>query len=759
MTMKTIIKISQEQKSILRAAFDRFPSSDHQKYHEALGVVSMKTGLREEVVKQWFDKRRRDVEETLLEVDDIQILDHQQQTEPDSALEEEKHNEILVDNEEPSTSREAASVSSTSGPDMSNEEKAAEYDTLREQIEKMKRDMMMMTQSLEQRQQQNQEHQFIPEQQQFHSYQRQQQYHHQLPYPGYGYNSYHQPQMFPHNPYSPWHLPYPPPDFQILILPHPGPYEEILIADSPEAPTVADMVEESADTAKENDGEHSVSQVDEHVTQEDKVEKESQETKNDYVNDVSGAAADNIVAVKQISVATNDDKIDMVSEEPNQSLISLVDDFENVLKADNNASKSEESGSQQDQENDTSPKKKYRLTPFKNPPQKDTADLESTLSAVQKDLEDFENSLDSSLDNSDTDGAKNDSSGVEKSVLLNESSDESKSADDSVIIDDHIEAKVDNDDSIEETTLKEVSQLNESMSFDEALDIPTKTVEEVKATSVNTGEEERTFETHIGETPALDYEQEELVPDETISSNMVKQPTPFIVKKEPEEPVKNLKKVGRKSLIPSKSRPIIPEEASVNQEEPAPVSTPVQHKTVPPSPYIRAALSQPSSQVMTSDSAHSVHSVQSRRSGPLQTSKPQMMTQQKMMSKPVPMMNQIVKSPALQQRVPHQQQQQQQQQQQPTPQQQKLPQPQQQRPRLQPRPAPKRKAKEPGQVRTKAAKVAAPLMPQIANGITVTKVVESPKPQPPPAPVFNPASRPELQRIMKMQGLSISIKR
>ena len=485
----------------------------------------------------------------------------------------------------------------------------------------------------------------------------------------------------------------------------------------------------------------------------EKVEKESQENKNDYVNDVSGAAADNVVAVKQISVATNYDQIDKVSEEPNQSLISLVDNFENVLKADNNASKSEESGSQQDQENEASPKKKYRLTPFKNPPQKDTADLESTLSAVQKDLEDFENSIESSLDNSDNDGAKNDSSGVEKSVLLNESSDESKSADDSVIIDDHIEA---ND---EETTLKEVSQLNESMSFDEALDIPTKTVEEVKDTSVNTDEEERSFETNIGETPALDYEQEELVPDETISSNMVKQPTPFIVKQEPEEPVKNLKKVGRKSLIPSKSRPIIPEEASVNQEDPAPVSTPVQHKTVPPSPYIRAALSQPSSQVMTSDSVHSVHSVQSRRSGPLQTSKPQMMTQQKMMSKPVPMMNQIVKSPALQQRVPHQQQQQQQQQQQLTPQQKKLIQPQQQKPRLQPRPAPKRKAKEPGQVRTKAAKVAAPLMPQIANGITVTKVVESPKPQPPPAPVFNPASRPELQRIMKMQGLSISIKR
>ena len=74
----------------------------------------------------------------------------------------------------------------------------------------------------------------------------------------------------------------------------------------------------------------------------------------------------------------------------------------------------------------------------------------------------------------------------------------------------------------------------------------------------------------------------------------------------------------------------------------------------------------------------------------------------------------------------------------------------------------KRKTKEPtSQGRSKAVKGSpAAFLPNIGTTITVTKVVPPPTPPPTkPVPVTDPASRPEIQRILKMSNLSVSIKR
>ena len=66
------IRISADQKSILKKTFEKFPYPNHST--EALDLMSMKTGLRPELIRKWFQKRRLALNKTN-DDDEIQILD------------------------------------------------------------------------------------------------------------------------------------------------------------------------------------------------------------------------------------------------------------------------------------------------------------------------------------------------------------------------------------------------------------------------------------------------------------------------------------------------------------------------------------------------------------------------------------------------------------------------------------------------------------------------------------------------------------
>ena len=73
------IKISDEQKKVLKGAFKRMPYPD--RYEGALKLVSNKTGLQEELIKRWFARRREALgaeKSKHYDEEEIQILDGEQ---------------------------------------------------------------------------------------------------------------------------------------------------------------------------------------------------------------------------------------------------------------------------------------------------------------------------------------------------------------------------------------------------------------------------------------------------------------------------------------------------------------------------------------------------------------------------------------------------------------------------------------------------------------------------------------------------------
>ena len=141
------------------------------RYEGALKLVSNKTGLQEELIKRWFARRREALGAKKMkpyDEEEIQILDREQ-VEPDSVQEDfsdldedvelddddyilldEAHAEEEEDLEQFFIEKEdnLVSVTSTSGPEKSNEEKAAGYDIMSLQFEKLKAEMMEMSKSL-----------------------------------------------------------------------------------------------------------------------------------------------------------------------------------------------------------------------------------------------------------------------------------------------------------------------------------------------------------------------------------------------------------------------------------------------------------------------------------------------------------------------------------------------------------------------------------------------------------------------------------
>ena len=155
MMMETIrpeirsIRISADQKSILKKTFEKFPHPNHST--EALDLLSLKTGLRPELIRKWFQKRRLALNKKN-DDDEIQILDDNCEINSTNTGELENYDEdyIDLDNDDSSeTSSATGAVSSTSGAELSMEAKAAEYNLLKQQMEALQSQMSQMTQNLD----------------------------------------------------------------------------------------------------------------------------------------------------------------------------------------------------------------------------------------------------------------------------------------------------------------------------------------------------------------------------------------------------------------------------------------------------------------------------------------------------------------------------------------------------------------------------------------------------------------------------------
>ena len=148
------MKLSDEQKNILKGAFERFPNPDH--HSEALRMVSDKTGLQEEVIKAWFEKRRKSLCQNMKTSDeDVQILDGRP---PNSEASDDNLDFVELDEapeaESPQWSVQNQNSNGKSHNTLSKEDKAAEYDNLKLQMENLKKQMLQMSRSLDQRDQQ-----------------------------------------------------------------------------------------------------------------------------------------------------------------------------------------------------------------------------------------------------------------------------------------------------------------------------------------------------------------------------------------------------------------------------------------------------------------------------------------------------------------------------------------------------------------------------------------------------------------------------
>ena len=866
------IKISEEQKVVLKATFKRRPYIEN--IPVSLKRVSVRTGLREEHVVRWFQKRREALgtKRKSYEEEEIQILDNES-VEPDSGLNEgdldedvdlEDEDYIFVDEELEYEVDDAdedieISVTSTSGPVMSSEEKASEYDRLKDQIEKMKNEMHQMSQTFDKRQmilsrptstpspapvavpspspRHLLQHQPLPSQcnrgafedsyQQQHLQlgfgQQQQMFHPQyqqnpLPYPRYDYDQYHLPQVYPYNPYSSWNLPYPPPDFQIVIFPVERDEVPISYPETVQEPVIRNIFDDSSNhTGSEIEMEGLESNILE-IEENQNLNLESNETIEHNVDlevlPVENNIVDKLETFEELSThkdedlhseksvvneeVTNEDEVliedasynpfkvsDEVSEEvtsenvKKNELVDIVDNFVGEITNDSlvtsDASHIKASNIEQDEgdESETlekrqdsigasSPKKKYRLTPFKDR-NKNTAnndDIEKSLEKFEKELSDFEKDLDINVEapEKDNDAIVNESVPSEtnlEEVCDNTDSNVSESVrdeakDDSIILEAEVPStpvtsQQQQDKSIffqeiglsTSDSAKQKEKVSENLSFDEALTFP---LEEASESTEDI-------------LPALEYDG-----GNSASTSTVNTPTPFVVKQEPQEAaVKETRKVGRRSL-PNKPRPVNHPPNHVNQ-----VNHRIhQQQQQPPKQQSRfVTVLQPDSTVIPSQVQQRPPQVLQRY--PQTHLRPEVTPSTRVAQ---PVNQRLPSSPVVQNPYPQ------------PPRQWRGAPPKQSQPRAaqtNPRPAQqqprsnqaqvggvKRKTKEPtSQGRSKAVKGSpAAFLPNIGTTITVTKVVPPPTPPPPkPVPVTDPASRPEIQRILKMSNLSVSIKR
>ena len=733
-------KLSEDQKNILIGAFERFPNPDY--HSEALRMVSDKTGLSEGVIKKWFQKRREALCKNMKTSDeeDVQILNN---TEPDDDLDF-----VEIDEASDKSTSLVKTQSSNSNSTLSNEDKAAEYDNLKIQMENLKKQMLQMSHSLDQRDQQLQPsvHPHV----RYQHHQPQHHYQHQfLPYPAQEYShGYHQPISFPYNPYSPWHLPYPPPEFKIIFL-NPPPVlrnenkiekeTESVGTESNEVVTTASI--ESADLTKEpnHDDEKSQKKI---VLEEPPCEKipERSEELVDIVDNFEKQVQEEIVKDNlKIDVTPMKKRITPMKKRINDDL-----DMQENLK------------------------KRYRLppTPYKvnsGENQKEIADksIEESLAKAQQEIDEFEKMLDEvdPIDKDTQSMSKGDDVCIElgdidradPNATQNLDDEDGDVLDESVILESEIERTIENGDGSSENTEEIQITLEEEPSMavvnppdknTENLVTVTATLDDKVATNLNLSFDEALNITPVSEEKDVEVEPEppaiEFLGEDapSTSQQQSRPPIPFIVKQEPQE----ARKVGRRALANKTRSGVYQKPASPT---PPPLVTPAQPRqesgpSRPQQPLVQPQQQQPRFIKVTPPTKkptplqHPILQQQQRRAAPSKVTFPQ--------DQPP------AKTPLDQYKT------------------QRQPQP--------PRgtmnvPTSQVKRKPPntgGRARSKSQRMQQPQMlpGMVGAGITVTKVVEPPAPPPPKqrqAAAVNPAARPELQRILGMRNLSVSINR
>ena len=632
------IRISEDQKLILKKTFEKFPHHNA----ETLDLLSQKTGLRSELVKKWFEKRRI-AERKIKEEDEIQILD-ESGVNSSKMTENYEYDEdsIELDNDDICTS-----VSSTSGVEMTLEAKAEEYEALKMQMEVLQRQLSQMSQS--------------PAASYYYqgpgyNYHQPHQYpfpYHQPQYPPYSlYNGYSHGQVYNSN-QSFWNLPYPPPNFQIVIPtsvddePKEEPKKEVIEED---VMGTKDAKEESVDgeelevvATKEEDNKLDNNEETEESELNKLVESnENLQTKQETLKTVE--PTQNEQPLQTVETGADKENVVAIPEtETTEEIASLPGTTGEILMRykdiDNPHS------------DETIPQKKYRLTPYKNDiPEKIEKDPEE-----KEKTEKISKPLFTLEENSDVTEAR--------SSTLAEFFQDGKTCEETI-------NKIN-----EPGTPSKKQEVSGNLQSTDLSNVPAlKALEEVS---------EKPDVLHVGDSDVV--------------------PKPFIVKKEPETPKV---KLSRRSL-PNKSRnrPYVPVE-TFKEADPLP-KPPI----VPP----------------TNIKKTPVPGIPGKFSAPGQKT-------QQQISKPKPRGQTQVRVP----RIINQKQ---------------------REPSGGPRTLPveargsKRPRTELTQSRAKVVRQKLAPAPVIPTTITVTKVV-----LPPPRPLIPPSRRPELQRIMKMSNLSVSIK-
>ena len=744
------MKLSEEQTNILKGAFERFPNPDY--HSEALRMVSDKTGLQEGFIKTWFEKRREALCKNMKTSDeeDIQILDgvplNSEVSDPNPDFVE------LDEAPEDSSPLLVKTQSSNSHNALSKEDKAAEYDNLKIQMDNLKKQMLMMSQSLDQRDQQQPP--VLPQvryQQPQHHYQ-----HQYLPYPAQEYNhGYHQPLSFPYNPYSPWHLPYPPPEFQIIFLnPPPVPRSK----DIPRKDLPDDIIEEEATMCLSTKG---VSKECEDLDEEANVEDEK--------------------CLKEI--ALEEPPCEKIPEKL-EELVEIVDNFEKQvqeeiekdnLKIDATPIKKRIN---EDVNKPESLRKRYRLppTPYKvntDENQREIVDksIEESLEKAQQEIDEFEKMLDE-VDPFDKETVSvnqgyNICKGTESkdpSATQSTEDEDDDVLDESVILESEIERKIETEDcstdNVEEVQITLVEEppltvVDPPRAGSENLVTVTTTLDDKVASNLNLS-----FDEALNLTPVIEEQDVENVEAEpeaieflgedapSTSQQQSRPPIPFIVKQEPQE----ARKVGRRALAnKARSGPYQKPASPI----PPPLTTHAQSRqesgpSRPQQPLIRPQQQQPRQESLPSRPQQPLIQPHQQQPRLIKVSQPvkrpaaplqhPILQQQQRRSAPLPVSSPQDHPPAY-------------------PDQNKTQRP---PPRGQmntPTPQAKRKPAIPGgRARTKSQRMQQPPVLPIGSGITVTKVVEPPAP-PPPKQRPPAAARPELQRILGMRNLSVSINR
>ena len=710
------IRISADQKSILKKTFEKFPSPNHSA--EALDLLSLKTGLRSELIKKWFQKRRLALDRKNYD-DEIQILDDNSTNNEELEKYDEDYIDLDNDDSLESSSVTGAVSSTSSGVELSMESKAAEYNLLKQQMELLQSQLSQMTQNLElppdnpppppvsdyYYPSQGYTNYHPQQQQQYpYQYQYQQQPRQPLPYPPYSnyfYPGYSQRQLYNQ---TYWTLPYPPPDFQLVIPDPPAVARE----DHSEAAPVVEK-QELEESVQSGGGQVTKAEAEENLVE----EKEPTEKEENYFNQ------------KEIPIETKTNEETFETAETPETL-ATSETPETPESKTNIADQTAESKTEKDLENAsvTPTETDEKVDNVSTISQRDSVAepvnrVEITDSTTEEILERYKNIGDFPQNIVASPQNKYPPTPFKKNESLENLEEEDTETD---LNEDDLKT-------FEEDTsvLTEKNNLDLSLLITGPEDAGEETLDEnLPPRNISDPDSEgRSNLSNVSFLQALEeIPKKSETPDVVPIDDEKPAPKPFIVKEEPKE-VKQMK-LGRKSL-PTKAKPrvFVPVATldEMDSEENLEKQNLSELPVLPPARTKRFYKGQSINKTTNPSFVEPQKTLQQNskqrpKAKPMEPSKQLRITQQKPPQSPAPPRSNQSQPPRGNKRTQPDQSQ--------------------------------------SQSRAKTARQKPPAAPRIAkinnySTITVTKVVEP--------PTIPPSKRPELQRILKMSNLSVSIKR